>query len=197
MISHKHKFIFVHIPKTAGTSISFALKKYCDDEWKIKKNIGFIQANSGEEQLDLKNTELGLRAHATLQNYYDKLGDKIHDYYTFTCVRSPWARIVSQAAFQFDNTDVNGLKKFYKCVLKQSDFVQIDGKVAIDYCMKFDNLQADFDKVCEDIGLPKIKLPHKNKSKQQPNYRSCFDDELKKLVNERFQEEIKLFNFKF
>ena len=31
MISHKHKFIFVHIPKCAGTSIECALFRYATE----------------------------------------------------------------------------------------------------------------------------------------------------------------------
>ncbi|MBN86701.1 MAG: hypothetical protein CL885_04185, partial [Dehalococcoidia bacterium] len=30
MISHKHRFIFVHIPKTAGTSVTACLRPYCE-----------------------------------------------------------------------------------------------------------------------------------------------------------------------
>ena len=32
MISHKLKFIFVHIPKTSGNSLSFFLKNFIDNE---------------------------------------------------------------------------------------------------------------------------------------------------------------------
>jgi len=31
MISHKHKFIFVHIPKCGGTTVQYTLKKYASD----------------------------------------------------------------------------------------------------------------------------------------------------------------------
>ena len=32
MISFKHKFIFIHAPKTAGNAIQNVLQKYSDDE---------------------------------------------------------------------------------------------------------------------------------------------------------------------
>ena len=33
MVSHKHKFIFLHIPKCAGTSIGETLNSYFDEYW--------------------------------------------------------------------------------------------------------------------------------------------------------------------
>ena len=34
MVSHKHKFVFLHIPKCAGTSIGETLNSYFDEYWK-------------------------------------------------------------------------------------------------------------------------------------------------------------------
>ena len=70
MISHKHKFIFIHIPKCAGCSLKEHLVKNSDNKL----------INSGHESLDvlLKNFSL-----------------KTEDYYKFTFVRNPWDRIVS------------------------------------------------------------------------------------------------------
>lgn len=30
LVSHSHRFVFVHIPKTAGTSITQILEPYCE-----------------------------------------------------------------------------------------------------------------------------------------------------------------------
>ena len=60
MISHKLKFIFIHIPKTSGNSLSLYLKDLIDNEVVIKnspagKNQG-IKIISEYGKSDIKHT---------------------------------------------------------------------------------------------------------------------------------------------
>ena len=73
-INHKHKFIFIHIPKNAGTSIrnSFNINGY--DKQVVSKRY----------------------PHSTCSEIKKYCGDEIwNSYYKFSFVRNPFDRLVS------------------------------------------------------------------------------------------------------
>ena len=92
MISHKHKFIFLHIPKCAGTSIGEKLNSHFDELW----------------------TYSGFKIH-----HDDLTEDILKEDFVFTIVRNPWDRLYSQYKFRpwlncepFENTVYNLEEKF-------------------------------------------------------------------------------------
>ena len=79
LISHKHKFIFVHVGRTGGCSIEAALG-----------GIGARFFNP--EQPDDER-------HRKLSDYKRLFPDIFDDYFKFAFVRNPWARMVSAYAY--------------------------------------------------------------------------------------------------
>ena len=77
MISFSNNFIFIHINKTAGSSIEVALKDYG-----IKKPL-------------IKEGNFPHSQHFKYDDYKDYIGDNFTNFYTFTVVRNPWDRVVS------------------------------------------------------------------------------------------------------
>ena len=180
MIDHERKFIFIHIPKTGGNSV---------------KKI------------------LGIKGH---EHKPFALYSKNHpDYFSFAFTRNPWDRLVSAFHYikrgginEYDqrmcDKYIGGIS-FTEFVLKYQKKMPpvthfcfqwkfLDGDV--DFVGKCENLQQDFNIVCDKIGIPHQKLPYKNKSKHK-HYTEYYDDETRQIVAEKYTKDIEYFGYKF
>ena len=80
----------------------------------------------------------------------------------------------------------------------QSDYlVDLHGNVLVNKVGKYENLQGDFDNICEHIGLKKIKLPHKRKADDRKRYRAYYDDDLAEKVANHFARDIQMLGYEF
>ncbi|PYJ55629.1 MAG: hypothetical protein DME82_06630, partial [Verrucomicrobia bacterium] len=95
MISHKHKCIFVEVPKTGSTSVRAILGK----AWKPHLNLWQIK-----NQMETNWTRFGGRKNRILAALYllrsekhrREIGRKqFETYFKFGFVRNPWDRVVS------------------------------------------------------------------------------------------------------
>ena len=91
MISHKLKFIFIHIPKTSGNSLSLFLKDFIDNDVILRASL------MGENQgisIICEKTKKSIK-HESIKYYENIYGQKINNYFKFTIVRNPYDRILS------------------------------------------------------------------------------------------------------
>mgnify|MGYP001341121336 CR=1 FL=1 len=191
MICHKHKFIFIHIPKTGGTSIESLFIKDADIKDVPKK-------------------------HHTV---HDINGELLKKYYAFTFVRNPWDRMVSYYKFRIKRSfamfnhggsfqewirflcsdDVQKIKPyhFHLAIMNQYQFlVSKSNEIPLDFIGKFENLQQDFNIICDKIGIPKQQLPHKNTTEHK-HYTEYYDDETREMVAEKYKKDIEYFGYEF
>ena len=82
MISHKHKFIFIHINKTGGSSLEHALKKYCENfsNRKFKHQCLFDKLENNPPLIS-------------------QCKHLLEEYFKFTIVRNPWDKELSDYFF--------------------------------------------------------------------------------------------------
>ena len=159
MISLKHKFIFIHAPKTAGNAIQNVLQKYSDDEI-----INTSFKNGVMDKFGLNNFAGG--KHATIRHYiqnWDNSYGRLEDYTISGCVRNPWDRATSYY-FYLEKSDMS-CDKFEtstKQLLPQTNYYAYEEKNMLYVWDKFENLQADFDRFCDIV---KIKEKTVTKSK--------------------------------
>ena len=200
MISFQKRFLFVHIPKTAGNSIQSILRDYSEDEL-----VALRSEQDGIERFGLRNPKYKIKKHSTLAEYKAALGEvQFGDLYKFTCVRNPWDRMVSYYFTPTQNRAAWDRKKFRKAIVKAlsvADYLRLD-KVEedpfgnVDYVMRFENLADDFRTVCGTLGISPTTLPRYNRSSRE-HYSKYYDDELRELVRARFAAEIERFGYIF
>jgi hypothetical protein len=200
MISLQKRFLFVHIPKTAGNSIQTALRDYSED-----KLIALRKEQDGIERFGLRNPNYKIKKHSTLAEYRDALGtEQLRNLYKFTCVRNPWDRMVSYYFTPTQSQETWDRKKFQKIVSKAvsaADYLRLDQNeedpfANVDYIMRFENLADDFRTVCGTLDISPAALPQYNRSTRE-HYSKYYDDELRELVRNRFAAEIERFGYTF
>lgn len=71
-----------------------------------------------------------------------------------------------------------------------------DGKLGVDFIIRYERLQEDFDRVCEIIGKPKCSLRHENRTTRK-TYRDYFDPEpeARELLERHFRRDFELFGY--
>jgi len=94
IISHGRQYVFVHIPKTGGTSLALALEaKAMKDDILVGDTPKSKQRRS---RLKALKPEGRLWKHSRLIDIYGVLSPaEMSDYFVFTLVRNPWDRLVS------------------------------------------------------------------------------------------------------
>jgi Sulfotransferase family len=174
MISFQKRFLFVHIPKTAGNSIQSALRDYSEDQL-----VALRKEQDGIERFGLRNPNYNIKKHSTLGEYRDALGnEQFRSLYKFTCVRNPWDRMVSYYFTPTQSPETWDRKKFRNMISKAvsvADYLRLDRDeedpfVNVNYVIRFENLADDS---------------------------KYYDDELRHLVRTRFAAEIERFGYTF
>lgn len=193
MISDKDKFIFIHIPKCGGTSIErFFLSHYgISNDWKREYPLEALPMKvKSEFHIGFQQQQ-----HMSLSNF---ALEKQEEYFSFAFVRNPWDRIMSSYLYSKRLGFKFTFKSFFNSTVfkthhkPQSYFINKN----IDFIGRFENLQGDFNLVCEKLGIESKQLPHENKTSHK-HYTEWYTDENKKLVQDKYSEDIETFNYKF
>jgi hypothetical protein len=202
VILREDHLIFVHIQKTGGTAINFALG---------------VEDNPPEKH----------RTAAELKLLYGS--DVWEKTFKFAFVRNPWDRLVSwwsmidgqrenfkrtgaanlffryilENATSFEEflvncqdaiSDHDGLKSIFR---NQIDYLVDDsGKVMVDFIGRFENLSEDFATITQKIyGYPKT-LSVMNTSVHH-HYRDYYNDQTRILVETAYQRDLEVFGYQF
>ena len=212
IISHKHKFVFVHIPKTAGCSIADALLWYhVGTSGKHWPDVDVKDAQRFAEHSTYKNCNK-LPGHATAReakNYFIREGLDWDSYFKFAFIRNPWDRLVSMYFYGKRLLD-EGYKDAWVQNFKYPfpDYIEkvcgVYGKpdlqytcvsdysgIIVDHIGKVENIQIEFDDICQKIGIPMQNLPHVNGTKHT-KYTDYYAPELRDLVAHKFRADLEL-----
>jgi len=195
---YKHnqvKSIFIPVNKTGCTSIGSVIENHkntfiCVDRPKnapvTEKN--FIRKIDVSEKLWADSFKF-----VFVRNPYDRVvsawKDKIKDktFKDFICHDLVTYDVDNNQFHVFDNIVIH----HFSPLLNPKYFIK-----DLDFVGRFENLQEDFNIVCDKIGIPRQQLPHKNKSKHK-HYTEYYDDETRQMVAEKYAKDIETFGYQF
>ncbi|TCT11475.1 sulfotransferase family protein [Tepidamorphus gemmatus] len=209
IINHTFGFVFVHVPKCAGTTVAMALSQasaYCDIE------IGATPL--GQAMADHYATRHGIGKHATAIQIRNVLGQAAWmRMFSFAFMRDPLARAQSTYRFlkhKFRNWRgaevMDGFGSFEQFVV--SDFFRSPGPdnilapqlrwigrpPAVDFIGRVETLEEDFALILETIGIPPSKrepmmrLGRRNRTDVLADS-EAISPEVEAIVRDRYRED--------
>jgi len=212
MISHKHKCIFIHIPKTAGSSINSFFHpgaKFHHDSPDYEILFGWCP----ERKLHMQ--------HATSKQLLETglvTEEQWSTYYKFTFTRNSWDRAYSDYLFIQKFSGVQGsFKSFLKkenefeSILNdsstssylgdhlqlQTDFFDFEGIYKPDFIGRFEYFSEDIQTVLNQLHIEETFNKHSNKSKRVKDYSLFYTNSNKRLVRNKYLKDIEALNYTF
>lgn len=197
MISHKHKCIFIHIPRCGGTSMEIFLSGgnwWGVDQGKTKHLIA-----------------------STAKHIYKEYWD---DYYKFSFVRNPWDRMVSMAKYsktygvtlgenfidfseyfkKYPNIEVDPVSESangHFTAINNSVYLNILNE-ELDFIGRYENMRSDFNHVLSCIGLDNVELVNnKRHQSAHAHYTKYYNEETRQIIGEKYKKDIEYFGYTF
>jgi hypothetical protein len=206
IISHKHRFIFFAVPKTATHAIRQALSVHLGEgDW--QQQILF-----GKDQLPIPALAAKEHGHLSVREVLPHLpADVWRSYFKFAFVRNPFDRFVSTCFFLFRKEPefakaatvsmkralgVTGFRRRVLVLPQSSLLTGPDGDLAPDFIGRFEDLQASYNEVCRRISITTIDLETLNPS-EHDQYAEYYDEQLKQMVTDFYRDDLINFGYQF
>jgi hypothetical protein len=224
IVSHKANFIFIKTRKTAGTSIEIALSRFCGEDdviTPISPNDEIIRrltGGKGPSNYEWRPTQKSVVHvsprvdkfrffnHMPAAAIRDEIGVVFWDsYYKFCFVRNPWDVVVSRYFFVYRTDPRPPFAEALRCDRRLLDtnypLYTIDGRVAVDYCGRFERLTSDLHLIGMRLGFGGALLPlpvaKANFRPRGQDYREYYNSADREIVRTRFAKEIEIFGYEW
>jgi len=205
--------IYVRMPRCGSTTMTsicydYNIPVYGDRDmgfWAGRKPRGGYWLPN--PPLLMPNERTSKHLYECVLNYVGK--DKYEKSYVFSSVRNPYSRAVSM----FTHHSWNSVKTFkdfchaiktnqYPSAMAKwhsatlTEHIVIENDLKVDFVVRLEHIQEDFNVICDNIGIPQQQLPHRNKSKHK-HYTEYYDDETREIVAEKYARDIEYFGYEF
>ena len=209
IVSLRQRFIFIHIPKTGGSTVTHHLRQLIDpasssdadpwrDDWQSAYHFDGIQHSGYRENADLV--------------------DQNRDFFSFAFVRNPWDRALSwylstsRDASQTVSPD--GFSAFLNERFVRQTGLHVEaitrpqyayiadanGRIAVGHVARFEDFADEFARIGRRIGLslgrrPILALNVANT--ERVPYRDFYDERSREVVAAAHAEDIERFGYRF
>ena len=216
ILSNRHRFLYVHIAKTGGTSVRAALRRlqwrdpYYPAQW-LCSRLSHLTGHRIAAKLP---------RHAKIVCAQEMLPREVFDgLFKFAFVRNPWDLQVSSwhhlkrerpqllegrdsfDAFTRWKLDPQRPYQYHldTAITPQTDYlVDLHGQVLTDFLGRYERVQDDFDRICKTLGIVAPALPHKRRAQDRStDYRSYYSDALAERVAQHFARDVEMLGYRF
>jgi hypothetical protein len=189
LVSDTARFVFVHVPKTGGTSIRKALARYGTD-------VYFEQSSTTKH---LRAQEI-LSEHPTVP---------FQDYFTFAFVRNPYDLLVSFWTYKMENpfhpdyvhvAELGSFERWVEHHVRQPGMAQscfthdVSGNQLVDYVGRFENFAHDVETIVTKLGCDIASVPHVNTS-DHGVAEDLFTPRIRAVVAEAWRDDFSNFGY--
>jgi hypothetical protein len=216
LLSIKHRFLFVHIAKTGGTSVRDALEGLrWGDPWYPAMFLCSRLSRLSGHRIAAK-----LPRHARIVAAKEMLPKEFFDeLFKFAFVRNPWdLQVSSFHHIRRERPHYLGGNETFESFLRwkldpqrpyqyhvdtsielQSDYlIDLHGNQVVDFIGRYERLHADFATACDRIGIKTPALPHaRQATDRSKDYRSYYSGETAELVARHFAPDIAMLGYTF
>lgn len=215
LISHRHAFAFIHVPKTGGTSVARALWRHADhaDRYWANRCLAVVGIHVNH-YAPVRSRKF--RPHTSADILRRNLpAGMFESLFTFAFVRNPWDLLVSYHHFLCDaeghgehashrrhraarlpDFDAYVRYEIRRGKISQTRMVaDPSGRVLVDFLGRYESLATDFAYVCQRTGIDAA-LGRSNTS-VRGDYRDYYTPRLAALVRDHFAEDVERFGYEF
>ena len=216
LLSVKHRFLFVHIAKTGGTSVRASLQYLRRrDPWYwamyLCSRLSHLSGHRIAGKLP-RHAKIIAAKELLPKDFFDAL-------FKFAFVRNPWELQVSSFYhIRRERPRYLGGHESFEDFLRwkldperpyqyhldtsielQTDYlIDLHGEMITDFIGRYERLEEDFTEACRHIGIARPKLAHKRRAvDRRRDYRSYYSDETADLVAHHFRRDIELLGYTF
>ena len=188
-INHNKKFIFIHIPRTGGSSIMSQLKK-------DPSSLLYKRHFSLKKMLQIMRNQFDLNC---------------ENYFKFGFVRNPWDVFVTKyhAPVYKNINSILGksflffLQNYHPIHSENNHFYEYFLPEEVDFVGRFENREKDLNYISKKINIPidpKFSIKAKEMQRKLPvkkHYTEYYNDETREIVAERCVKDIEYFGYEF
>lgn len=209
VILDDHKCIFIHVPKTGGSSVEAFFSIH-------EKTLGLVPMQIAPNEKIQHGRHL---THSTSSHIKQKFPKKHETYFKFAIVRNPYEKMVSHAAWRdkkwAKNIELSNIE-FKKIVtevyntfknnrayfLKEPHFrpqylytYDASNNLNVDFVGRYETLEEDWKTICSKIPTVVYKpLPSRMVSRHKP-WEDYYTPELRRMVYEMYKKDFELFGY--
>jgi len=200
IISHKYKFIFIKIQKTASTSIEVYLSQQCHDG-------DVITPIRPQVQPHIARNHEGFYNHISASEIKSRIPKSVWESYFKFCVeRNPWDKTLSH--YYMLSARKGGTLTFERylaeaklCVDHSLYTAEKNSSIIVDKIIRYENLLAELSEVFAFLGIPfagSLNVYAKSEyRKDRRPYNEVYTERQRYIVAKAFAWEVQTFGYNF